>query len=239
MFILCIYGFLNNWSLATVAGSAWATNIPFHNFGSIEMCKEESFLHRTIPEGGCLHAYYFCLTLFALIVIPLSLFDLRKQAFVQVTLSFMRFATLVSIIIYCIVHLSMHGDACRQSLQLENLTVTSPINIDISSLVLKFDVKGWLGAIPVITSAFIFQTGMSSLMYPVDKKQHHHWLLTWVFVVALVCYMSLGIVMPLWFRAATQETSTLSWVSLLASYVVLVKLMLWFVLVVYEVVCRQ
>ena len=136
----------------------------------------------------------------------------------------MRFATLISIIIYCIVRLSMHGDACKQQLQLENLTVTSPINIDISSLVLKFDVKGWLGAIPVITSAFIFQTGMSSLMYPVDKKQHHHWMLSWVFVVAVTCYMSLGIVMPLWFRAATQETSTLSWVSLLGSCVVLVKL---------------
>lgn len=222
MFVLFVYGFLNNWSLATIAGSAWATNIPFHNFGSVEMCNEDSFHHHTIPiDGGCLYAYYFSLTLFALIVVPLSLFDLRKQAFVQVFMGFTRFVMLTSIIIYCITRLSMHGDACQEQLQLDN--ITSPVNIGISNFVLKFDIRGWLCAIPVITSAFIIQTGISSLTYPVDKKQYHHWMLICVFVTSLICYMSLGIVMPLWFRAATQETSTLSWVSLLASCVFLVK----------------
>ena len=216
MSMLSVYGFLNNWAFATVAGSAWATNIPFRNFGAIRMCEEDSFFHRTLPEaeGGCLFAYYFCLLLFAMIVVPLCLFDLHVQAFMQVILGFIRFVTMSSIIIYCIVRLSMDGDACQEQLQIEN--ITSPINIDIASLVLKFDAVGWLVAIPVITNAFTFQTGISSLTFPVNQKRYHHWLLASVFIAAMVCYLSLGIMVPLWFRAATQETVTLSWVSLLS-----------------------
>ena len=212
MAILSIFGFLNNWSLATVAGSSWAINIPFHNFGYAESCSQNSFAHRVVPAGGCLYAYYFTLSMFALIVIPLSLFELREQAVVQVMLGFLRFVTLAVIIVYCMVRLFQHGDACRERLE-DVGNVTTPINIGVKAIVVKFEVEGWLMAIPVITSAFVFQTGISSLTHPVEKKQYHHWLLVCVFVVALVCYMSLGVVVPLWFRAATQETATLSWVS--------------------------
>lgn len=49
-----LFGFLACWSFATVAGAAWAINIPF-NFGAAEKCNETAFFHTVIPSGGCLY----------------------------------------------------------------------------------------------------------------------------------------------------------------------------------------
>lgn len=209
--ILSLYGFLVNWSYATIAGSAWAINIPFHHFGAAEICADDAFLHRTIPTGGCLYAYYIALTMFAIVVVPVSLFNLREQTIVQVVMGLLRFVTLAVIIGYCIFRLAGDGDACWDELRLTN--TTTPINVGATSMVWEFNVKGWLVAIPVIVNAFLFHPGISSLTHPVKQKQYHHWLVASVFVVSVMSYLALGIVVPLWFRLATQETCTLSWVS--------------------------
>ncbi len=79
--ILSVYCFLALWSFSTVAGSAWAINIPY-KFGGVERtCNEsDSFQHTVLPEEqSCTDAYYFSLFLFAIIVVTLSLIDLREQ----------------------------------------------------------------------------------------------------------------------------------------------------------------
>ncbi len=210
--VLSVYAFLTSWSFATVAGSAWSINFPFHRLGSVEMCAQDAFVHRTLPSGGCLYAYYISLTIFAAIVITLSLLDLKEQAFVQVTLGLMRFITVALILLYCIVRLGMGGDSCREDLHMGNSTI--PVNLDIKSMVVKFDPRGWVVGIPVITFAFLFHTGISSLTQPIKEKAHLHWMIMIMFIAAGTCYLSLGIVVPLWFRASIQETATLNWVSI-------------------------
>lgn len=207
---LSLYAFLNNWTFSTVAGSAWASNLPFHKLGSASMCSGIAFQHQTLPSGGCLYGYYFSLTVFAVIVISLSLFDLREQAIVQATLGLLRFVTLAAIITYCIISLVQGGDACRDELEMDNMTTS--INVEMEFMVLRSDLKGWLVSIPVFINAFILHNGISSLMYPVEHKSYHHWLLMSAFFVSMTFYLSLGIVFTLWFRAATQETATLNWV---------------------------
>lgn len=49
-------------------------------------------------------------------------------------------------------------------------------------------------------------------MHPVRQEKHRHRLVVSVFFVSVACYLALGIVVPLWFRVATQETCTLGWV---------------------------
>ena len=207
-------GFLTLWSFATVAGSSWSINIPL-NFGTAEQCSEDAFLHDTIPSGGCLYAYYFSLAIFALIVVTLSLIDLKEQAIVQLVLGVMRFITVGAILIYCIIRLAEGGDACLDTLKGTNLSDTFETqNVGIKDAVVKFDMRGLVLAVPVFVFAFLFHTGLPSLTHPVRQKKYLHWLAVAMFVASTVSYLGLGVIVPLWFRAAIQETCTLNWVSL-------------------------
>ena len=222
--VVTIYTFLSCWSYATVAGSAWASNVPF-NFSTLKVCGDEEFHHQLLPEqGGCLSAYYFSLSLFGLIVIFLSVLDLKEQVIVQVVLGSARFLTVGAIVVYSIVKLSLSdgSDACEESIPLYNLTDgtgdNSTMRFNTTStndddIVFKFDLKGWVAAIPVFTYAFIVHTGISSLTHPVRQKKYLHWMLAAMSTTALLSYMALGVVVPLWFKASVQETITLNWVS--------------------------
>lgn len=211
--VLSMHGFLSCWSYAAVAGSAWAINIPFRHFGVAESCSDNAFLHRTLPTDGCLYAYYFCLALFAIVVVTLSLLDLKEQAFIQLILGLMRFFTFAAIALYCIVRLIQGGDPCLDSVTYANTSYGEPTSVDVRSVVLKFDPRGWVLAVPVFTFSFLFHTGISSLTHPVRQKKYLHWLVIAMFISSLICYISLGISASLWFRSSIQETCTLNWVS--------------------------
>ena len=209
-----LFGFLACWSFATVAATAWSINIPL-NFGAAEQCSEAAFFHNTIPSGGCLYAYYFSLAMFALIVVTLSLVDLKEQAIVQLILGVMRFVTVGAILIYCIVRLAEGGDACLDKFEETNLSsyVIETLNVGIEDTVVNFDMRGLVLAVPVFTFAFLFHTGIASLTHPIREKKYLHWLLVVMFVAATMSYLGLGVIVPLWFRASIQETCTLNWVS--------------------------
>ena len=66
---------------------------------------------------------------------------------------------------------------------------------------------------PVITYAFNVHMGIPSLTHPIKQKQYFDWLIMFTFGSIAFAYLSLGIVVPLWFRATIQETVTLNWVS--------------------------
>ncbi len=200
---------MQSWSFTTVVGTAWAINFPFIYHGNA--CQEDSFLHQVVPEGDCLYVYYISLTIFAAIIVLLSVLNLREQAAVQITLGLLRFITIAIMVFYSLVHLGIGGDGCQDYPQAVNLT--TPIKIDISSIVLKFDPKGWVVAIPVLAFAFIFHTGVSSLTHPVKQKPYLHWMVIAVFLTSGICYASLGLIVPLWFRQSIQEVATLNWVS--------------------------
>ena len=92
------------WSLVTVVGSAWATNIPL-NFGPFQQCSYDAFNNRVIPHGadleGCQLAYYVCLML--------CLLDLKEQVILQMILGLLRVMLISMLLIYCIVNL-VHED---------------------------------------------------------------------------------------------------------------------------------
>lgn len=240
---MTIYCFLAAWSFSTVAGSAWATNIPL-NFGTLHQCEAKEFLHELLPSGSCQHAYHFSLLLFGIVVIPFSMIDLKEQAIVQMVLGLMRFAAIAMIIIYSIVNLIEGGNICASqnvTIAWDNLSNSSLVNgtiswynlsnssptentaysnltaaglLELRDIVVKFDWRGWLVAIPVFTYAFIIHQGIPSLTHPIKQKQYLRWFMVCMFGIAGICYLSLGVVAPLWFRARVQETVTLNWVSL-------------------------
>ena len=220
MVFLSIYCFLTGWSFTTVAGTAWASNIPF-NLSSVQQCKAEDFLHALHPENApCWHAYQLCVFFFAVIVVPLSMIDLKEQAILQMILGVLRFATIFAIILYCIVKLSTVTYHCvsaqnvtSHSSILSHANDTSPsTDNDLSWIVFRFDWKGWLVSIPIFTYAFIVHQGIPALTHPI-KEKHLLWqLMVVMFVSAGFCYLSLGVVVPLWFTTDIQEIATLNWV---------------------------
>lgn len=112
--ILSIYCFLASWSLATVAGSSWALNIPY-NFSEVKQCENDPFHHHVLPaEEACRNAYYFSLFLYAIIVVILSLLDLKEQAIIQMILGLMRFLTVGAIVVYSLAKIAEGGDICEQ-----------------------------------------------------------------------------------------------------------------------------
>ena len=210
-----VYCFMAGWSFSTVAGSAWASNIPY-NFGALNICDSDAFQHRVLPSGGCLYSYYFSVFLFGVIVVTLSVLDLKEQALVQLFLGMLRFITVGIIVIYSIVKLAEGGNVCEKIAfeEMEETNYTTPQHvISFKDIVLKFDPIGWLTAIPVFTYAFLLHLGIPSLTHPVKQKKYLSWLMVAMFVAALISYMSLGVVVPLWFKATIQETATLNWVS--------------------------
>ena len=222
LFIFTFYSFLGNWSYASVAGSAWASNIPY-NFDNLSMCDDSAFHHQILPSGGCRDSYYFSLFLFGVIVTFLSVLDLKEQVVVQVILGSARFVTIFAIIIYSLVKLSGSEDVCGGKAPFENASYDNEPYISLynateyysyEDIVVKFDPKGWLVSVPVFLFAFMLHSGISSLTHPVRQKKYIHWLLTAMFATAFLSFMTLGIIVPLWFKASVQETVTLNWVRL-------------------------
>ena len=217
--------FVGTWAFATVAGSAWSSNIPF-NFAGMTVCDDDAFHHRVLPvnDGGCLNSYYFSLFLFGVIVVTLSLLHLKELAIVQLFMGLLRFVTVGAIVIYSIVRAAQGGDGCvadfippslntsADEFDFYNLTNSTEI-MPYEDMIVKFNPKGWLGTISVFSYAFIIHFGVASLTHPVKNKKYLRWMVLGMFGTALVCYMSLGIVAPLWFKANVQETVTLNFVS--------------------------
>ena len=207
--ILTLYTFSACLSYATVAGSAWAVNIPFNTSG-IKECVEDNFTGVTLPSGTCLSAYWLCLFFFACIVLPLSLMELREQVCVQVLLGLMRFFTLAAIIVYCIVNLALSYPFPQCP---NNETASHNGCNTTKETFLDFNFKSWLVGIPVFVYAHILHQGIPSLTHPVKQKKHLRTYFNILFITIGSLYLTLGIVVSLWFNKEISETCTLNWVS--------------------------
>jgi len=208
LIIFCLYMFSGTWAGATVVGSAWASNLPI-NFGSLQQCNEEEFHHNLIPSGGCLGAYRFCIMLFAVMVIPLSLVELTEQKFLQVLLGLMRLLTFGCLIVYSVANL-----ISQPGYNPYNTTATFNGSYhSYSHQILKFDFDKWVLAIPIFVYAQILHQGIPSMTQPIRAKKWMKVFFGAVFTSTTLLYLSLGITMSLWFKSSTQETATLNFVS--------------------------
>ena len=206
--------------------TSWLS-LKFH-FAGMQVCHDTAFHHQVLPVSyhGCLRSYYFSLFLFGIFVVTLSLLHLKELSIVQLLMGLLRFLTVGLIILYAIVRAIQGGDGCMDSstpsswynnsapiidpyFNISNATEILPYE----DFVVRFDPRGWLATIAVFSYAFIIHFGVASLTHPVKNKKHLRWMVVGMFSTALVCYMGLGVVAPLWFKANVQETVTLNFVS--------------------------
>ena len=221
LLIFTVYCSLACLSYATVAASAWSVNIPL-NFSMLEQCTDIEFHKTALPHGECLNGYRFCLLLFAVLVIPLSLLDLKEQAIVQLILGLLRFFTLGAIIIYCFVYLVLGYtiSSCDDVTPLRknaSLSFTDLYDLQLMStkeILFHFDFNGWVVAVPVFIYAYILHQGIPGLTHPIKEKKWLRGYFNILFLTITVLYATLGVVVSLWFRDCTNETCTLNWVSM-------------------------
>ena len=214
--VLSAYTFLACISYSTVAGTAWSVNLPL-NFGSLRECNNSEFQFESLPTvTSCRNAYWFCLFLFACVVIPLSVIELKEQMIVQVCLGILRFVTIGAIILFSVANLISDGNiyTCPRPWQTNSSDIdTCNITTSHLDIVTHFHVQDWLLAIPVFVYAHVLHQGVPALTHPVKQKQYLRAYFNVLFIVIGTLYMALGVTVSLWFKDCTIETCTLSWVS--------------------------
>ena len=207
MVILIIILLMACWSCTTVAGTAWATNIPY-NFGSLSQCPDAAFKDHLFPvHTGCQNAYRFSVLIYALIVIPLSLLELADQKYLQVLLGLMRFFTVACIVVYCMAKLITDPQGNSE------FSANSTEKYDYNHELFKFNYSGWLLSVPVLAYGQILHMGIPSLTQPIKAKKWLRAFFAAVFICTTLLYTSLGLLVSLWFKGNIQETCTLNFVS--------------------------
>lgn len=216
--VLIVHSFLTCLSYSTVTGSAWSVNLPL-NFGNLEQCNSHDFFQELLPDGKCLNSYRFCLLLFALIVVPISLLDLKEQVIVQFLLGVLRFVTIGAIIMYCLMYLVqdyMVADCKNPIPVLRNASADWYQNVSsVQDMLFHFDFSGWVVSVPIFVYAVALHQGIVSLTHPIKQKNYLRCLFNTLFSIVISLYILLGIVVSFWFRDGTNETVTLNWVSIL------------------------
>ena len=228
--IVAVFCFSVAVSYAVVVGSAWATNIPL-NFGPFNQCSYNDFHYAIIPEDvGCRYTYYFCLMLFGLVVVPLSMMNLKDQAVIQAIFGLLRCLMIAMIFIYCIVKLFEGCDICQEKLigncnfnqsnatkscnvQATVRNITAENAIEIHDIIMKFDWRGWLEAVPVFAIPLSVHYCIPSFTHPIGKKNYLWQFILCTFTFVGFCSLCVAIVVPLWFKGDTQESLLLNWVS--------------------------
>ena len=214
--LLTVHSFLALLSYSTVTGTAWSVNLPL-NFSTLEQCTDKDFFQKWLPFDGCLNAYRFSLFLFAVVVIPLSLLDLKEQAIVQFLLGVLRFVTLGGIILYCFVYL-VQGfvlNDCHDTVAVHTSDILNNSLTSMKDIAFHFDFNGWVVAIPVFVYALSLHQGIPGLTHPIKEKNWLRGLFNVLYIVVILIYTVLGILVALWFRDCTNENCTLNWVRFL------------------------
>ena len=214
-----VSSFLTLIGCSVIAGSAWSINLPL-KFTGVAQCTASDFLLQTIPSDlSCRHAYWFCLFLFACIVVPLSMVELRQQAIVQLILSFLRFITIGTIVIFCAANLISSVDICKCAQPWVNASLLEPFDnqcnetTSLTSVVTHFDFRYWTVSIPVLLFSFNINQSLPYLIHPIKQKKHLGTLLHIDFVVIAIAYLVIGVTISLWWRECINETCSLNWVS--------------------------
>ena len=209
---------------SAVVGSTLSVNIPL-DFAGMRQCNSTDFHMHVLPSDiSCRNAYWFCLFLLAVIVVPLSMVSITKQAALQVAMGAFRFITIGAILIFVIVNSISFGSICSCDQPWRPSSTNSTIgdyndsvcgvNSTVTDMLFHFQFDTWITLIPLTVSCFTIHMGLPSLTHPLKQKKHLGALLNAMFLTMGLLYMAIGVAVPMWWKNCIIENCTLNWVGL-------------------------
>ena len=212
------YGAIALWAYGTLAGSAWASKIPFSST-TLGQCDNPDFHHHSHPlDNACWNSYALCVLFFACIVVPLSCVEISEQIVIQLSLGVLRIVMIVSMSIYALVG-EINDPKCSETKIMFPLTNhTKNVTLDECKEVwTSFSFDGWVLVFPIVTYALFLHLGIPTLTQPIRDKKNLGKMMTVLFLACTFLYALIGVSVGVRFKDNVQETCTLTWVSILCN----------------------
>jgi hypothetical protein len=215
------YGSIALWAYGTLAGSAWASKIPFSST-TFDQCNSTDFKGHSHPmENGCWNSYALCVLFFGLVVVPLSCVEISEQKVVQLTLGVLRLVMIVSMSIYALVG-EIQDPKCTEKKNVtdhtKNKTYSMTYN-ECKEVWTSFEFDGWVLVFPIVTYALFLHLGIPTLTQPIKDKKNLGKMMTVLFLACTLLYALIGVSAGVRFKDHVLETVTLTWVSILSNHV--------------------
>lgn len=161
---------------ASIFATSLADNIPLITGSSCNIYEKGYF-------SSCLYSYWIFLFFFSLIVVILTLIDLKEQRVFQIVMCIMRF-TIMSLVIFSCISIMLSG----KSIDSSKKSHASPALFKFSNTEI---------GLPIIIFALLYQLQMPSVtQYVKDKKSNLWKIISLVSVTSFVWYGALGLVVP-------------------------------------------
>ena len=171
-------------------------------FGTVFANSLSSHFHEYLPLTLRNYSYPIFLTVYALIVVPISCLELTEQVFVQVTLSLCR----VFMILLMITTI-LYADYTLDQPFLEfpaNMAHESVWRVDLSKLYI---------ILPIAAYANIFHHSIPALSQPVENKKKLFLIYLCTMIFCLFAYSSIGCIISTFFGSEMKTSSNLNWIS--------------------------
>jgi amino acid permease len=162
----------------SIFGTSFVANIPLGTEGTCNVYKESSY------SGNCRWKYMIFVVIYGAFMVYFTIVGLKKQWWMQIVLTFMRFLVMGLVIICCIVAIAGRS---RLSSGKENY-VTMPPLADFSQLGSVF---------PILLFSCLYQTNIPNIAVHIkDKRKNLPRILVLITFTLLTLYILLGLVAP-------------------------------------------
>lgn len=175
---LCVLFFGGLIAYTSIFGTSFVANVPLGTLDTCDVYKESSF------SGNCRWKYMIFVVIYGVFMVYFTLVGFKKQWWMQIVLTFMRFLVMGLVIICCAVAVGGHSHLSNGR---ENHISMPPV--------VNF---GQIGSIfPVLLFSCLYQTNIPSIAVHIrDKKKNLPRILVMITVTLLVIYVSLGLIAP-------------------------------------------
>lgn len=196
---LVMYGLL--WAFGTVFAASLAANVPtpLTNYVTCDNERETT---------ACVGPYRAFLLLFAVIVVPLSLVDLREQRVVQMIMTGTR-----GVVLLVMIGTVVAAPACDGvAFAVKSGGEVDPAFVDRGMHVAEYFRPSGMGVlVPTTIFALIFHYSVPVLSHEVADKTALRGIFLTAFAVAAGSYVSLAIIVSTYFRDTVNTQCNLNW----------------------------
>ena len=175
---LCVLFFGSLIAYSSIFGTSFVANIPLGPDGGCDVYKDSGF------DGNCRWKYMIFVAIYGVFMVYFTLVGFKKQWWMQIALTFMRFLVMGLVIICCIAAIASHTrlDSSKEPI------ISMPPLADFSQLGSIFS---------ILLFSCLYQTNIPNIAVHIkDKPKNLPRILTLITITMLVLYLLMGLTAP-------------------------------------------